>query len=172
MRAVDPAFHPVGVALSPQRLAQKNGDLSGRGLLRRAQALGSQRARYAVLFRALELDRGQAVDGAVSAVAVQPFAGRADAGLVLPVELEVLRLELAGLLRWRAALVVQRVGFGLVRVPAGITFIALTIAVVGDVSLDVVGRQLLEIGLGVITGIGGDDRLGGAEGCGGIHHGE
>lgn len=92
--------------------AQEEGDLPGLCLLRGAQAVDSERARHAILLRPLELDRRKAVDRAVAAIAVEPLAGRTDTGFLLKVELEVLRLEVAGFLG-RAALVVQRVGFAL-----------------------------------------------------------
>jgi len=72
--------------------------------------------------RALELHRREAVDRAVAAIAVQPLAGRADAGLLRQVEQEVFRLEFVVLLWRRAVFVLQWIGLRIVRSLSGIAF--------------------------------------------------
>lgn len=58
------------------------------------------------------------------------------------------------------------------RLLASVAFVALAVAVVRDIGLDVVCGQILQVALGVVAGVGGDDGLGRAVGRGGRDHRE
>lgn len=88
-RAVDTRFHFVGEAGLAVSLTLKECHLPGPGFFRGAQALVPLCARYAVLLRPLKLDGVVAVDHAVTAVAVQRLARRADAGVRVRVVVKV-----------------------------------------------------------------------------------
>lgn len=156
-RTVYPLLHLVGVGFGRTRcFALEERDLPRLGLLRGAQAAGALLARQTVALCALELDGGVAVVDAVRSVPVQGLTRRAGADLRLRVVAEVFRLVVFGFLH-PLALVVQRIGGGLVFVLSGEALVAAAHAVVGDEGVDFQLGQCLEIGFGVIARIGGDE---------------
>jgi len=70
------------------------------------------------------------------------------------------------------ALVVKRVGLGLVALLSSIAFVAFAVAGVGQVGVDIRFGQLLEPGFAVIAGIGGEDGVGVALVGGGVYQGD
>lgn len=81
---IDAPLHPIRVGLPPLPLAHEVGHLTGLRGLRLAQAVGAQLTGLAIPHRALKLDGGKAVQGAIRTIAIQPLAGWADAvGVVI-----------------------------------------------------------------------------------------
>src|SRR5690606_6149261 len=86
--AVDALTHS-GQRIFAFGLRQKERHLARSGFLRCAQALLALQAAKTVAQRAFELDRWLALDQAVTAVAIQLFARRTDAGFLLRIEPEI-----------------------------------------------------------------------------------
>ena len=115
------------------------------------------RARYAIALRSFESHRRATIDRAAAAVTVKPFSRRTNTRPRLRVVAEILGPVARRLLRL-AALVVDRVGQRLVFALPGEAFVATAHVGVGYQRFHFQLRQLLEVVLGVVSGIGGDER--------------
>ena len=111
---------------------------------------------YTVALRAFESDRGTPADNAAAAVAVELLPGGTNACARLRIVVEIFGAVARRLLGF-AALVVDRVGQCLVFILSGKTLIAAPHVGVGDERIDFQCRQLLEVVLGVVARIGGDE---------------
>jgi len=117
------------------------------------------------LFAGQAIAQGAAVFGgevavvdAVRAIAVELLAGRAGTDAGFWIKREILwPVTLAGFLWVR--LVVERIRFLLVLALILEAFVALAHAVVGDQGVDLLFGQRLEIGFGVVAGIGRIERV-------------
>ena len=167
--AVDGPLHPVGVAFFRcVGFATKEGNLPNRCLLRRAQAFGALFAGLAIAQGAAVFRGEAAVVDAICAVAVELLARRAGANTGGWIKREILRpVTFGGFLRVR--LVVERVWFGLVFALVFEAFIALAHAVVRNQCRNAFFGQRLEIGFGMVAGIGRVKRLRGGLGLRGAH---
>lgn len=167
--AVDAAAH-TRQGIVPLGLRQEERHLARSSLFRCAQAPLALQATEAVAQRALELDRRLALDQAVAAVAIQLLARRADAGLVLGIEVEVGRGVAAAADPLRT-LVPERVGLCGVVFLAGVARVALAVAVVGDEGGNARSLQMFQRLAAVVAGIGGVAGVGAAQRVRGVDDG-
>src|SRR5690606_20361828 len=124
----------------------------------------------AVAQRALELDRRLALDQAVAAVAIELLTRRADAGLLLCIEVEIGR-GVAVAADPLGALVPERVGLVGMAFLAGVARVAFAVAVVGNEGGNARNLQTLQRLTAVVAGIGGVAGIGAAQRVCGVDDG-
>ena len=149
--AVDGLLHPVAVTFRcAVGFAPEEADLPDPGPLRGAQAFVPLLAGQAVTLATGLLGRDVTVVDTVAAIPVELLARRAgaDAGFRIKAEIPGAVAD-GGLLR--VGLVVERVGFRFVFALILEALVALAHAVVGDQRRDVLCRQRLQVGFGVVT---------------------
>ena len=148
-------LHPVDVIFRDVSFTLEERNLPCLSLFGCAQTFPASLARYAILFGSAKFHRRITIDGATRSIAVEPLARWTNAMGVIIRQAEIRGFKTIGFL-CLFRFVPQWIRLSGMHVLIGIAFITLAVAVIGDVGIDLPLGQRFEVGLRMISSIGGD----------------